>query len=74
MAREEVIPSRTSSRELGAHGYTYRDDEFYFNAGNHDDEMKVIFGADNDGDDFVDLIFAAAAASDFICEKLTAST
>ena len=53
-------------------GYTYRDDEFYFNAGNHDDEMKVIFGKRDkwDGDDFVDLIFARSSASDFICEKL----
>ena len=44
-------------------GYTYRDDEFYFNAGNHDDEMKVIFGKRDkwDGDDFVDLIFARSS-------------
>lgn len=53
-------------------GYTYRDDEFQFNARNHDDEMKVIFGKRDkwDGDDFVDLIFARSSASEFICEKL----
>lgn len=53
-------------------GYTYRDDDFQFNARNHDDEMKVIFGKRDkwDGDDFVDLIFAHSSASEFICEKL----
>ncbi|MCH2132179.1 MAG: DUF1800 domain-containing protein [Phycisphaerales bacterium] len=53
-------------------GYTYRDDAFYFNDRDHDNEYKVIFGKRGqwNGDDFVDLIFTRPAASEFICEKL----
>ena len=53
-------------------GYTYRDDQFQFNQGNHDDDMKVIFGKRGrwNGDDFIDLIFTRPSSSQFISEKI----
>ncbi|MDG2199946.1 MAG: DUF1800 domain-containing protein [Phycisphaerales bacterium] len=53
-------------------GYTFRDDEFQFNARNHDENSKRIFGRGGNwnGDDFVELIFSRPSASRFICEKL----
>lgn len=53
-------------------GYTYRDDAFQFNARNHDDSRKTIFGRSGtwDGHDFVELIFTRPAAATFVCEKL----
>ena len=53
-------------------GYTFSDDEFVFEAGNHDSTPKLLFGkrGDFDGDDFVRLIFERQAASDFVCLKL----
>lgn len=58
-------------------GYTFRDDEFIdlrsrkFER-SHDDEPKRIMGSTGqwDGDDFVEIIFAQRACSEFICRKL----
>jgi uncharacterized protein (DUF1800 family) len=53
-------------------GYTFRDDEFVFDRGNHDNNPKTIFGRrDNfDGDEFVQMILAHPACSKFIAAKL----
>src|SRR5690606_632767 len=53
-------------------GYTFRDDEFYFDAGNHDDNPKTILGRRGrlDGDGFVTAILEQRACSRFMCRKL----
>ena len=53
-------------------GYTFQDDGFRFNARNHDQEAKTIFGRSGnwDGDDFIELIFTRPDSARFITEKL----
>ena len=53
-------------------GYTYRDNEFYFDERVHDGGTKRILGQSGkfDGDDFVNLIFNRPKVSQFICLKL----
>lgn len=55
-------------------GYTFRDDAFYFDKGNHDDGTKSILGKSGqlDGDDFVKAILEQRACSQFIARKLYA--
>jgi uncharacterized protein (DUF1800 family) len=53
-------------------GYTYNDDEFYFDERVHDKGTKRILGQSGnfDGDDFVNLIFTRPKVSQFLCLKL----
>lgn len=53
-------------------GYTFRDDDFYFNERNHDSGTKTILGKSGplDGEGFVDAILAQPACAYFICRKL----
>ncbi|MEL6330166.1 MAG: DUF1800 domain-containing protein [Planctomycetota bacterium] len=53
-------------------GYTYADDQFYFNAENHDRGGKRILGARGnlDGDGFVSAILGERNCADFIAGKL----
>jgi uncharacterized protein (DUF1800 family) len=53
-------------------GYTYNDDEFVFQEGNHDTGSKSILGKRGalDGDGFVTAILETRACSRFICTKL----
>lgn len=53
-------------------GYTFEDDEFVFNRGNHDEDPKSILGVRGklDGDDFVKAILSHPACAKFICTKL----
>ncbi len=53
-------------------GYTFNDDAFTFNKGNHDDGEKTIFGKRGkfDGDGFVKLILEQPAVSNYITRKL----
>ena len=53
-------------------GYTYRDDEFRFVEGNHDDGRKRILGrvGNWDGTDFCRIILERPVCSQFICLKL----
>lgn len=55
-------------------GYTFRDDEFFFDQGNHDTGAKDILGVRGnlDGDGFVRAILARPACSRFMCRKLYA--
>ena len=53
-------------------GYTFRDDEFYFDRKNHDNGDKVILGkkAPLDGDGFVQAILETRACSAYITRRL----
>ncbi len=53
-------------------GYTFVDDAFSFNRGEHDPDPKTLFGKRGtwDGDDFVRLLFEKPGASEFLCLKL----
>ena len=53
-------------------GYTFEDDAFKFNAGQHDGESKIILGqkGDWDGDDFARIILSRKESSEFLCRKL----
>lgn len=53
-------------------GYSFNDDSFVFNAGNHDNGRKTILGRTGtlDGDGFVDAILRQRACAMFICRKL----
>ncbi len=53
-------------------GYSFNDDSFVFNAGNHDTGRKTILGYTDthDGDGFVTAILRQRACSMFICRKL----
>jgi hypothetical protein len=53
-------------------GYTFRDDEFYFDKANHDTGTKRILGASGgiDGDGFVDAILRHPACATFVTTKL----
>ncbi|MGQ0628701.1 MAG: DUF1800 domain-containing protein [Phycisphaerales bacterium] len=53
-------------------GYTFRDDEFVFEKGNHDTASKAILGsvAAHDGDSFVKTILENRACARFIATKL----
>ncbi len=53
-------------------GYTFRDDEFYFNSNNHDKGSKSILGARGnfDGDDFVGIILRQRACARYIASRL----
>ena len=53
-------------------GYTFQDDAFKFNAGQHDGESKTILGqkGDWDGDDFARIILSRKESSEFLCRKL----
>lgn len=53
-------------------GYTFEDDEFLFNARNHDNGGKSILGKKGnlDGDGFVSAILEHEACSRFLCAKL----
>lgn len=53
-------------------GYTFDDDSFVFNKGNHDDGRKSILGRAGtfDGDDFVTTILEQRACSRFLAAKL----
>jgi len=55
-------------------GYTFRDDEFYFNEENHDTGTKSILGSRGnfDGDDFAGIILSQRACSEYITDKLYA--
>ena len=55
-------------------GYTFRDDEFFFDAENHDTGRKSILGSSGnfDGDDFVGLILRQRACAEFLTDKLYA--
>ena len=51
-------------------GYTYRDDEFTYQKGNHDDGRKNILGQGaNSGDDFVKIILDQPACAKYIVTK-----
>ena len=53
-------------------GYTFEDDSFKFNAGQHDGESKTILGQKGewDGDDFARIILSRKESSEFLCRKL----
>jgi uncharacterized protein (DUF1800 family) len=53
-------------------GYTYRDDEFTYRAGDHDPAPKTIFGQQGNwnGDEFARLALNRKACSEFLCGKL----
>jgi uncharacterized protein (DUF1800 family) len=53
-------------------GYSFSDDEFQMNSGNHDKGSKNILGHSGpmDGDDFVDAILAQKDCSRFVARKL----
>ena len=53
-------------------GYTFEDDAFKFNAGQHDGESKTILGQKGewDGDDFARIILSRKESSEFLCRKL----
>jgi uncharacterized protein (DUF1800 family) len=53
-------------------GYTFRDDEFFFDAENHDNSTKSILGRRGrlDGDGFVTAILEQRACSRFMARKL----
>ncbi len=53
-------------------GYTFEDDEFVFNRGNHDGDPKAILGVRGklDGDDLVKAILSNPACAKFICTKV----
>jgi len=53
-------------------GYTFRDDDFYFDRENHDDGVKSILGRRGrlDGEGFVDAILARDATARFMARKL----
>lgn len=53
-------------------GYTFKDDEFYFDQRNHDEGGKTILGRTGrlDGDEFVEAILARPACAYFIARKL----
>jgi len=53
-------------------GLTFRDNDPYFDANNHDGADKTIFGytGTHNGDDFANLILAKKECSEFICMKL----
>lgn len=53
-------------------GYSFNDDEFVFNAQNHDTGPKTILGKKGalDGDDFVVAILQCRACADYITHKL----
>jgi uncharacterized protein (DUF1800 family) len=53
-------------------GFTFRDDSFVFDTGEHDADQKTIFGRRGawTGDDLVRLVFERDAASQFVCLKL----
>ncbi len=53
-------------------GYTFRDDEFVFERGNHDSGAKTILGATGnlDGDGFVKAILSHRACAPFIARRL----
>ncbi len=53
-------------------GYTFEDDEFFFNPDNHDKGSKQILGARGnlDGEDFVAVILGQKACARFIAGKL----
>jgi uncharacterized protein (DUF1800 family) len=53
-------------------GYTFNDDAFVFNEGNHDDGRKTVLGKSGtfDGEDFVTAILEQRACSQFIATKL----
>ncbi len=53
-------------------GYTFRDDEFFFDQRNHDDGQKTILGRSDrlDGDAFVETILDQRACAEFITRKL----
>ncbi len=53
-------------------GYTFRDDDFVFDANEHDATVKAIFGerGNFDGDDVVRLLLRKREASEFLCLKL----
>jgi len=53
-------------------GYTFRQNEFYFNSEQHDQGSKRIFGRSgpHNGDDFVNLILSQNECSEFIAWKL----
>jgi uncharacterized protein (DUF1800 family) len=53
-------------------GYTFEDDAFKFNAGQHDGESKIILGQKGewDGDDFARIILSRKESSEFLCRKL----
>ncbi len=52
-------------------GYTYRDDAFYFNKNNHDNNSKRVLGSQGnlDADGLVDAILRSNACAYFICAK-----
>ncbi len=52
-------------------GYTFEDDAFKFNAGQHDGESKTILGQKGewDGDDFARIILSRKESSEFLCRK-----
>lgn len=53
-------------------GHTFRDDDFYFDKGNHDNGIKTILGRNGalDGDAFVEAILAQPACAGFIAARL----
>jgi uncharacterized protein (DUF1800 family) len=53
-------------------GYTFRDDEFRFDDGQHDPRPKAILGVRGrfDGDDLVRILMRRREASEFLCLKL----
>jgi len=53
-------------------GFSFDDDAFTFNRGNHDNDAKTIFGRRGNwsADDFVELIFTRPTSSTWICWKL----
>lgn len=53
-------------------GYTFADDTFKFDAGQHDSEKKTILGQTGewDGDDFARIILSRKESSEFLCRKL----
>ena len=53
-------------------GYTFRDNDFWFAKGAHDDGKKKILGETGDfnGDDFVRILLRRKACATFVCYKL----
>jgi len=53
-------------------GYTYRDNDFHFNRGQHDTGTKTILGStgEHDGDAFVKILLRQRACSRFVAMKL----
>lgn len=53
-------------------GYTFRDNEFFFDRRNHDNGVKSILGAQGamDGEAFVNAILRQPACAEFACRKI----